>query len=252
MENINVDSLWMIDKRDSSGKHANVYHGNFVPQIPNNLIRRYTQEGDVVLDMFLGGGTTLFECETLKRNFIGFDINDEIIEYVQSKMTADCPIQYYINNCDITDTEKVSAHIESELSTLQKDKLDFFISHPPYLDIVKFTDKPCDLSAISDVDVFIEKYTTAIANVYKYLAPNKYFAIVIGDVYKKSEVVPLAFYVMNAIKQHFDVKMKGIIIKNIEGNKGKLGVNNIWHARALRSDYYIFKHEYIFVFKKIS
>ena len=36
----------------------------------------------------------------------------------------------------------------------------------------------------------------------------------------------------------------------IEGNKGKLGKNGIWTYRALNSDYYIFKHEYIFVFKK--
>ena len=43
-ENINVDSLWLIDERDKSGKHTNVYHGNFIPQIPNQLIRRYTKE----------------------------------------------------------------------------------------------------------------------------------------------------------------------------------------------------------------
>ena len=60
---LNVDSLWIIGERDKSGKHANVYHGNFVPQIPNQLIRRYTQEGDTVMELFSGGGTTLFECE---------------------------------------------------------------------------------------------------------------------------------------------------------------------------------------------
>ena len=32
---INTDSLWLIKERDKSGKHANFYHGNFVPQIPN-------------------------------------------------------------------------------------------------------------------------------------------------------------------------------------------------------------------------
>ena len=73
-----------------------------------------------------------------------------------------------------------------------------------------------------------------------------------GDVYKNSEVIPLGFYAMNAIRQNFKVKLKGTIIKNIEGNRGKLGVNSIWKARALKSDYFIFKHEYIFVFKKIK
>lgn len=55
---------------------------------------------------------------------------------------------------------------------------------------------------------------------------------------------------MEAIKDNFDVKMKGIIVKNIEGNRGKLKTQDIWKYRALRSDYYLFKHEYIFVFKK--
>ena len=38
-------------------------------------------------------------------------------------------------------------------------------------------------------------------NGLQYIAKNKYFAVVIGDVYKKSEVVPLVFYVMDAIKK---------------------------------------------------
>ena len=69
---LNVDSLWFIDKRDNSGKHENNYHGNFIPQIPNQLIRRYTNKNDTVLELFTGSGTTLYECEKLNRNYIGF------------------------------------------------------------------------------------------------------------------------------------------------------------------------------------
>ncbi len=83
---VNVNSLWLIDERDKSGKHSNKYHGNFIPQVPNQLIRRYTKEQDIVLDVFLGSGTTLFECENLNRNFIGFDINNEILSFVNYKM----------------------------------------------------------------------------------------------------------------------------------------------------------------------
>lgn len=247
---INVDSLWIIPERDKSGKHANVYHGNFVPQIPHQLIRRYTQENDCVLDLFMGSGTTLFECETLKRNFIGFDINDKIINYVQSKMLDCTDIQFCINNCDVTDSENFDEHIKKNFEALNIPSVDFIIAHPPYLDIVKFTENSEDLSHISDLNIFIDKFTTAMTNALKYLKKDKYFAIVIGDVYKKSEVIPLGFYLMNSIKQHFNVKLKGIIVKNIEGNKGKLGTYNIWKYRALKSDYFLFKHEYVFVFKK--
>ena len=125
------------------------------------------------------------------------------------------------------------------------------IAHPPYLDIVKFTDDERDISNISNIDLFIEKVTDAICNGFQYLKKNSYFAVVAGDVYKKSEVIPLAFLIMNSIRQKLKVKMKGIIIKNIEGNRGKLGTQDIWKYRALKSDYFLFKHEYIFVFKKI-
>ncbi len=63
-----VDSLWIIKERDKKGKHSNVYHGNFIPQIPNQLIRRFTKNGEIILDPFMGSGTTLFECENLERN----------------------------------------------------------------------------------------------------------------------------------------------------------------------------------------
>ena len=248
---INVDSLWFIPERAKDGKHKNVYHGNFVPQIPNQLIKRYTNVGDTVLELFSGSGTTLFECESLKRDYIGFDINEAIIEYVNNKMQDSSVINYSIKNADVTNEKDFTIAIEKWMGDVDKQQVDFMIAHPPYLDIVKFTEDKRDLSNISDVDLFIEKLIGAITNGFRYLKKNGYFAIVAGDVYKKSEVIPLAFLIMNAIRQRLMVKMKGIVVKNIEGNRGKLGTQDIWKYRALKSDYFLFKHEYIFVFKKL-
>ncbi|MBP5190500.1 MAG: class I SAM-dependent methyltransferase [Bacteroidales bacterium] len=247
---LNVDSLWIIDKRDSSGKHENNYHGNFVPQIPNQLIRRYTKKEETVLELFAGSGTTLYECERLGRNYIGFDINQQMIDIINQKMSDNNKIHFTVNNCDVVNGEKMDSVIQHQLLWSDKKKADFLIAHPPYLDIVKFTDRPEDLSQISDLNIFIDKFTAAMSNGLRYLEKERYFAVVAGDIYKKSEVIPLGFYLMYAIKKAFNVKMKGIIVKNIEGNRGKLGSQGIWKYRALNSDYYLFKHEYIFVFKK--
>ena len=43
--------------------------------------------------------------------------------------------------------------------------------------------------------------------------------------------------------------LKSVIIKNMEGNRAKQNKEGIWRYRALTSDYYIFKHEYILIFK---
>ncbi|MBW1616064.1 MAG: DNA adenine methylase [Deltaproteobacteria bacterium] len=248
---INVNSLWLIDKRDKTGKHSNIYHGNFIPQIPNQLIRRFTKKYETVLDVFIGSGTTLFECEKLNRSCIGFDINENILSYVKQNIPQSTDnLKYGIDICDVTNEKQFEMKISSWLEKINKKGVQFLIMHPPYLDIVKFTDKKEDLSLIADFRIFVEKFLTVVKNGLKYLEKSRYFAIVIGDVYKNSEVIPLPFYLLNAIKKNFGVKLKGIIVKNIEGNRGKLGKAGIWTYRALKSDYYIFKHEYILVFKK--
>ncbi len=246
---INTDSLWLIDSRDKSGKHKNIYHGNFIPQIPNQLIRRYTKQNELVLEPFLGSGTTLYECEKLNRKYIGFDINPEMLEYVNANMQDDFE-DFYIDNCNAMNEKNVDKVMGRAVAKLGSNIVQFVLMHPPYMDIVKFTNNPHDMSQISNMDEFIGKFKLVCENTLKYLDKGRYFAVVIGDVYKNSEVLPLGFYCMDMIKRSFKVKLKGTIVKNIEGNRGKLGAGGIWRYRALKSDYYIFKHEYIFVFKK--
>ncbi len=248
---INTDSLWLIQERDKSGKHKNVYHGNFIPQIPNQLIRRYTKEDDVVLEPFMGSGTTLFECEKLNRKYIGFDINPTMIEYVKQAMSDNkFSENFYVNHCNSLDSLEVSKCVKQANEKLKSKNVQFVLMHPPYMDIVKFTENENDLSQIDNINEFVQKFKDICEYSLKYLEKDRYFAVVIGDVYKNGEVLPLGFYCMDMIKRSFKVKLKGTIIKNIEGNRGKLGVGGIWRYRALNSDYYIFKHEYIFVFKK--
>ena len=247
---VNIDSLWIIGPRATGGKRSNIYHGNFAPQIPNHLIRRYTDEGDTVLDMFMGSGTTLYECELLNRNFIGFDINQEMIDYVNGRMGDTNNISFSIFNCDVTQTNDVNASVEKHFNNSKNKKVDFLISHPPYMDIIKFTGQENDLSQINDISVFIEKFVLAMNNCLVHLRSKKHFAVVVGDIYRNSEVIPLGFYLMDAIKKNIKCKLKGIVVKDMVGNRAKIGMEAIWRYRTLKSDTFLFKHEYIFVFKK--
>ena len=86
-------------------------------------------------------------------------------------------------------------------------------------------------------------------NALAYLKSRKYFVIVIGDLWRDNEVMPLGFYLMYAMKKNFKCKLKGIVIKDMVGNRAKIGMESLWKYRALKSDNYLFKHEYLFVFK---
>lgn len=65
------------------------------------------------------------------------------------------------------------------------------------MNIVKFTNDKNDLSQIDNIQEFVKKFKIVCENSLKYLDKNRYFAIVIGDIYKNSEVLPLGFYCMD-------------------------------------------------------
>jgi len=79
-DDLRTDSLWIIDKRDSTGVHTAGYWGNFIPQIPNQMLKRYTKKGDWVLDTFAGCGTTLIESQRLGRNGIGIELQETVAQ----------------------------------------------------------------------------------------------------------------------------------------------------------------------------
>jgi len=74
-----TDSLWLIPERDRGGAHTGYLHGNFIPQIPRQAMLRFTRKGDIVVDTFLGSGTTLIECKRLGRHGIGIELQRKFI-----------------------------------------------------------------------------------------------------------------------------------------------------------------------------
>ena len=84
-----MTTVWSFPKRGDWATHDAKWRGNWSPYIPRNLMLRYSQEGDTVLDQFAGGGTTLVEAKLLNRNIIGIDVNDEALERCREKVKFD-------------------------------------------------------------------------------------------------------------------------------------------------------------------
>ena len=241
-----TDSLWMISERDKSGKHSNFYHGNFVPQIPQQFILRYTKKNDVVFDPFVGSGTTAYEAESLKRNFIGVDIQKSLINKIKKNLDYKNNFSELLNGDSAN--ENIFKQIKEILKKYKKKNIQLAILHSPYADIIKFSNHKEDLSNAKSLKEFLSKFAQVLENTISVLEKSKYLIIVIGDKYAKGQWIPLGFYCMNEA-QKLGLTLKSIIIKNMEGNRAKKNKEAIWRYRALSSDYYIFKHEYILVFK---
>ena len=60
---LEMTTHWSFPKRGDWATHDAKWRGNWSPYIPRNILLRYSQEGDWVLDQFAGGGTTLVEAK---------------------------------------------------------------------------------------------------------------------------------------------------------------------------------------------
>ena len=65
---------------------GNIHPAVYPEFIVQELIKLLTKENDVVLDPFLGSGTTAVVAKRLKRNYIGIEIHSEYIEYAQKRL----------------------------------------------------------------------------------------------------------------------------------------------------------------------
>jgi hypothetical protein len=90
---LETTTVWSFENRGNWATHRGDYRGNWAPEIPRNLILRYTQPGETVLDQMVGSGTTIVECKLLGRNGIGVDINYEALMVAWSRIDFAVPAQ---------------------------------------------------------------------------------------------------------------------------------------------------------------
>ena len=139
--------------------------------------------------------------------------------------------------------------VKAELKKENINSVQFVLMHPPYWDIIKFSKKKNDLSNAKSVDDFLKMFGAVLDNTAKFLDEGRYLAVIIGDKYSDGEWIPLGFYVMEEVKKR-GLKLKSTVVKNFDTTKGKMNQKELWRYRALAGGFYIFKHEYIFLFQK--
>lgn len=246
-----TDSLWIIGSRGREGMHEGKYHGNFVPQIPFQAIRRFTKPGDVVLDPFVGSGTTLIECRRQGRHGIGVELIESIAREAEARVQADFNPYNTWQEVIVGDStsRETMARVRRELEKQGRDQVQLLIMHPPYHDIIRFSDHPQDLCNAPSLELFLESFKQVVRGTYDLLEKDHFLVVVIGDKYANREWVPLGFYTMEAVKS-VGYMLKSIVVKNMEGNRAKRNLQNLWRQRAFKGKYYIFKHEYVLFFQK--
>ena len=232
---LETNTVWSFPNRGKWATHNAKYRGNWSPYIPRNVILRYSQEYDTVLDQFVGGGTTAVEAKLTNRNFIGIDINPEAVDLSVKK----CNFQFE-SNSEISIYQGDARNLN-----LSDESVDLICTHPPYSDIIHYSDNIDGDLSLLPIKPFLFEMGKVATESYRVLKKSKFCVILMGDTRKKGMVQPLAFETMR-IFEMAGFKTKEIIIKEQHNCKA----TGFWKTNSIKHNFLLLAHEYLFVFKK--
>ena len=78
-------SVWTVNNKPYRGAHFAV----FPPDLIEPCIRAGSREGDIVLDPFMGSGTTAMVAKSLKRYYMGCELHEEYGDLMQERVPLD-------------------------------------------------------------------------------------------------------------------------------------------------------------------
>jgi site-specific DNA-methyltransferase (adenine-specific) len=97
-----------------AGEKQDKHLAMFPEELPKRLIKMFSFVGDTVLDPFLGSGTTCLAGRKLRRNSIGYEINDDFLPVIKEKLDMD----KHLDGFEVMTQKKKTIDFKKEISTL--------------------------------------------------------------------------------------------------------------------------------------
>ncbi|MBI2542005.1 site-specific DNA-methyltransferase [Candidatus Woesearchaeota archaeon] len=251
----NSFSIWR-DIGKTNGEKKLKHPAMFPTQLTSRLIEIYTKnKGEVVLDPFLGSGSTIVSAYKLGKKGIGFELSKEYIKLSQNRI-KDTQLDLTQKKEDLIKPEIYNKTVFDIPNILPENSVDLIITSPPYWDILtakrsadrkeirKYSDSKEDLGNIPDYGIFLDRLKKAFAGVYKVLKKGKYCIIVVMDIRKKSKFYPFHMDLVNKM-QETGFELDDIVIWDRQkeyNNMRPLGYPYVFRVNKV--------HEFILIFKK--
>ena len=187
----------------------------FPEKLANEFIEFFTRKDEIVLDPFLGCGSTLIGCHQAKRQGIGIELQKRY---------------YTLAKKNIQDTKNQTLILgnSSKISSIWKEKklpnVDFIITSPPYGSMLtkelgeivklrtkegkdlKYSEDKEDLGNIKNYDKFLNELTKVFVKLKNILKKDKYLVIVVQNYIEGKEYKTLAWDISAKLREHYTLK----------------------------------------------
>lgn len=204
------NSVVSYKKRGMFGDNA--YRGNTTGLLIMDLIKEFRLEGieiNKVLDPMEGSGTTRDVCEYMHIDYTGLDLKDGF-----NLMTDELPDKTY----------------------------DMVFIHPPYWNMIVYSDDENDLSNCRTYEKFIENLSHCLMRCFMKLKKGGVLVLLIGDMRKKGKYYFMASDIEQEFGKKWNIDLRNIIIK-IQHNTTSAGY--FYGNKFIRIN-----HEFVLVWRK--
>lgn len=220
---LEATTLWDYPRQSygKTPKGNNKYPGVTPAFIIWNLIQRYTEQGDLVIDPMAGSGTTLDVSKEEGRRCICYDIKPTRPDIIQN------------------DSRKIS---------LEDNSVDMIFVDSPYGDNIRYNDHPDCIGKISsETETFYEELEKVMRECYRVLKPGKVIGWLIGDQWVKKKFTPVGFNIYQRLSKYFETVDVICVVR-----RGQASHTGIWYNRARRFNFFLRGFKYLFIMKKPS
>jgi DNA modification methylase len=184
----------------------------FSPTMISDFIRFFTKKGEVVLDPFVGIGSTLVACSRSGRKGIGIDINEEYVEITRKRVEFDMNQKVICG--DSWEIEKIE---------LPYKPVSYCITSPPYYKMLDKVDRKqkeridrglnTNYSKTVPMPDTINEYINRLVELFSKIAvmtkEGGFLTVILQNFWEKDRTVPLAWQFTQAMIEQEDWKFKG-------------------------------------------
>ena len=189
------------------------------------LIRFFTKEHHVVLDPFLGIGSTLKACAIDGRKGIGIELNPDFVALSRKRLATE--VRNLLSSVDSQCILEGDAR--DHLPNLANESVDFVVTSPPYWSILKKADHKVrqerldkglakdygtdarDLAKIESYDEFLYELAGILGECTRTLKRGRYMAIIVSDFRHKSKYIMFHADLSYALEA-YELEMRGLKI----------------------------------------
>ena len=191
----------------------------------SRLVRFFTKRKEVVLDPFVGVGSTLKACAVEGRNGIGFELNPRYAELAQERLRVEVRDLF---SGEASQSVRVG-DARDLIKELPENSLDLVVTSPPYWNILhkedhkakqerkdhdldtRYSDDARDLGNIHDYEAFLEELASILGACGRALKPKKHMAVIVSDFRDKSRFVMFHADLAKALEKH-KLELRGLTV----------------------------------------